>query len=60
MDSAPKELVTFYFKRGSMESFIKESKNGFAFTAVVLIRMNSTKRWKTSGGYNPSWNDRYQ
>ena len=34
MDSAPEELVRFYCKRGSMENFIKESKNGFVFTAV--------------------------
>ena len=34
MDSAPEELIRFYFKRGSMENFIKESKNGFDFTAV--------------------------
>lgn len=34
MDSAPEELIRFYCKRGSMENFIKESKNGFDFTAV--------------------------
>ena len=27
MDSAPEELIRFYCKRGSMENFIKESKN---------------------------------
>ena len=34
MDSAPEELIKFYCKRGSMENFIKESKNGFDFSAV--------------------------
>ncbi len=34
MDSAPEELIRLYCKRGSMENFIKESKNGFDFTAV--------------------------
>lgn len=34
VESAPEELVRFYCKRGSMENFIKESKNGFDFTAV--------------------------
>ncbi len=34
MDSVPEELIRFYCKRGSMENFIKESKNGFDFAAV--------------------------
>lgn len=34
MDSALEEPVRFYCKRGGMENFIKESKNGFDFTAV--------------------------
>ena len=34
MDSAPEELIRFYCKRGTMENFIKESKNGFDFAAV--------------------------
>ena len=34
IDSEPEELIRFYCKRGSMEKFIKESKNGFIFTAV--------------------------
>ena len=34
MDSAPKDLIRFYCKRGTMENFIKESKNGFDFAAV--------------------------
>ena len=34
MDSTPEELIKFYCKRGSMENFIKESKNGFDFAAV--------------------------
>ena len=34
MDSSPEELIKFYCKRGTMENFIKESKNGFDFAAV--------------------------
>ena len=34
MDASPEELIRFYCKRGSMENFIKESKNGFAFASV--------------------------
>ncbi len=34
MDGAPEELIRFYCKRGAMENFIKESKNGFDFAAV--------------------------
>ena len=34
MDSAPEKLIKFYCKRGNMENYIKESKNGFDFTAV--------------------------
>ena len=34
MDSSPEQLVKFYCKRGTMENFIKESKNGFDFAAV--------------------------
>lgn len=34
MDSSPEDLIRFYCKRGSMENFIKESKNGFDFAAV--------------------------
>lgn len=34
MDSAPEKLIKFYCKRGKMENYIKESKNGFDFTAV--------------------------
>ena len=34
MDSAPEEIIRLYCKRGSMENFIKESKNRFDFTAV--------------------------
>lgn len=39
MDSAPEELIRFYCKGGSMENFIKESKNGFDFTAVSSSSM---------------------
>lgn len=34
MDAEPEQLIRFYCKRGSMENFIKESKNGFDFGAV--------------------------
>ena len=34
MESAPERLIKFYCKRGSMENFIKEGKNGFDFAAV--------------------------
>ena len=34
MDSSPELVVKFYCKRGTMENFIKESKNGFDFAAV--------------------------
>jgi len=34
MDSPPERLIKFYYKRGSMENFIKEGKNGFDFAAV--------------------------
>ena len=34
MDSAPEKLIKFYCKRGKMENYIKESKNGFDFTAI--------------------------
>lgn len=32
--NAPEEIIRLYCKRGNMENFIKESKNGFDFTAV--------------------------
>lgn len=34
MDSEPHKLIKLYCKRGAMENFIKESKNGFDFAAV--------------------------
>ena len=34
MDSSPEDIVRFYCKRGTMENFIKESKNGFDFAAI--------------------------
>ena len=34
MDASAKELIRFYCKRGRMENFIKESKNGFDFASV--------------------------
>ena len=34
MDSSPEKIIKFYCKRGTMENYIKESKNGFDFAAV--------------------------
>lgn len=34
MDSEPHRLIKLYCKRGAMENFIKESKNGFDFATV--------------------------
>ena len=34
MESSPEYLIRFYCKRGLMENFIKESKNGFDFASV--------------------------
>jgi hypothetical protein len=34
MESSPEQIIKFYCKRGKMENFIKESKNGFDFAAV--------------------------
>ena len=34
MDSSAEKLIRFYCKRGLMENFIKESKNGFDFTSM--------------------------
>ena len=34
MDSKAEKVVKFYCKRGAMENYIKESKNGFDFAAV--------------------------
>ena len=34
MDSAPQDVIKFYCKRGTMENYIKECKNGFDFAAL--------------------------
>ena len=34
MESSPKDIIAFYSKRGLMENFIKEGKNGFDYGAV--------------------------
>ena len=34
MDASPADVIHFYCKRGTMENFIKESKNGFDFRSV--------------------------
>jgi len=43
LDKEPKELIDFYFKRSTMENFIKEAKNGFA-----IDRMSSTDFWSNA------------
>jgi hypothetical protein len=39
-DWSAREIVSFYCQRGTMENFIKEGKNGFAFG-----KMSSTEYW---------------
>lgn len=34
MTTTPKKVIMFYSNRGTMENFIKESKNGFAFDSL--------------------------
>ena len=34
MESAPYQVIGFYCKRGNMENFIREGKNGFDFSSV--------------------------
>jgi len=34
MDLEPYKVIQYYCGRGNMENFIKEGKNGFAFTKV--------------------------
>lgn len=34
MKASPKDVISFYCKRGSMENFIKECKNGFNFESM--------------------------
>lgn len=34
MDSSPQDVIKFYCKRGTMENYIKECKNGFDFASV--------------------------
>lgn len=34
MKASPKEVISFYCKRGTMENFIKECKNGFNFESM--------------------------
>ena len=35
MDMEPYQIIQFYCGRGKMENFIKESKSGFDFAAVI-------------------------
>lgn len=38
-EQSPEEVIDFYLKRGSMENFIKECKNGFGFKMVSSSKM---------------------
>lgn len=40
MELTPKDVLKFYYNRGTMENFIKESKNGFNFTSSKIINAN--------------------
>ena len=39
MESSPEELINFYYKRGSMENFIRESKYGFNMASMSSKNM---------------------
>ena len=50
MDSSPELVIKFYCKRGIMENYIKESKNGFDFTAVSLSLIHICYTGSVSAG----------
>lgn len=35
MSMQPKNVIKFYCKRGTMENFIKEGKNGFGMAKII-------------------------
>ena len=43
MESSPEYFIKFYYKRGLMENFIKESKTGFDFASVSSHTMIAAK-----------------
>ena len=54
MDSESEKVIRFYCKRGIMENYIKESKNGFDFAAVssssktVMQTVSRFMHWHTT------------
>ncbi|MGM9535705.1 MAG: IS1380 family transposase [Intestinibacter sp.] len=54
MKASPKDVISFYCKRGSMENFIKECKNGFNFESMSHISFvsNSFKLQVLTLAYN--------
>lgn len=46
MDASVEDLIRFYCKRGHMENFIKESKNGFDF-GVIRKNEKTADRYHT-------------
>ncbi|MGL6107218.1 IS1380 family transposase [Romboutsia sp.] len=54
MEASPKEVVKFYSKRGTMENFIKECKNGFFFEHMSSrdFIVNANKLQQVTLAYN--------
>lgn len=54
MESSPKSVIMFYSNRGTMENFIKEGKNGFAFDKLSSSNFitNDNKLQQTVLAYN--------
>lgn len=54
MDLSPKNIVKFYSNRGTMENFIKEGKNGFAFDKMSSneFQTNANKLQQMILAYN--------
>lgn len=54
MESQPEDVIRFYFNRGTMENFIKESKSGFRMDAMNSSSMitNSNKLQISALAYN--------
>lgn len=54
MEASPKDVVKFYCKRGAMENFIKECKNGFGFNNMSNRKFiaNSNKLQQLMLAYN--------
>lgn len=54
MEASPKDVIKFYCKRGAMENFIKECKNGFGFNNMSNRKFisNSNKLQQLTLAYN--------